>query len=90
MRGVRLWLAGRHRWVVFANHDDYFDGSMRIPAEWHGALRRLFVNALCWLTVNVGSLLLVIVIHLGFLFPAGWLHHINTKTGPEVSLRKTF
>eukprot|EP00241_Pyramimonas_parkeae_P020262 CAMPEP_0114289660 /NCGR_PEP_ID=MMETSP0059-20121206/7500_1 /TAXON_ID=36894 /ORGANISM="Pyramimonas parkeae, Strain CCMP726" /LENGTH=148 /DNA_ID=CAMNT_0001410963 /DNA_START=610 /DNA_END=1056 /DNA_ORIENTATION=+ len=29
---------GRHRWVVYSNHDDYADGPTSIPPEWHGWL----------------------------------------------------
>jgi len=32
---------GRHRWVVFANHDDYFDGAMHVAPEWHGWLHHI-------------------------------------------------
>mmetsp|Transcript_16490 Transcript_16490/g.35870 ORF Transcript_16490/g.35870 Transcript_16490/m.35870 type:complete len:159 (-) Transcript_16490:253-729(-) len=32
---------GRHRWVVFADHDDYFDGALRVPPEWHGWLHHI-------------------------------------------------
>mmetsp|Transcript_6252 Transcript_6252/g.8460 ORF Transcript_6252/g.8460 Transcript_6252/m.8460 type:complete len:160 (-) Transcript_6252:188-667(-) len=32
---------GRHRWVVYRNHDDYADGPTTVPPEWHTWLHHM-------------------------------------------------
>ncbi|KAK3267290.1 hypothetical protein CYMTET_24139 [Cymbomonas tetramitiformis] len=32
---------GRHRWVLYSDHDDYVDAPTGIPPEWHGWINHI-------------------------------------------------